>query len=486
MEKIIIIGAGPAGLTAAYELSKLNYKVTVLEEENQVGGLSWIVLIVSYLFVRVTKMSQGTIQVFMALSIIVIVAMALFQLGNRKLEIKDIMFYLIMLGLIMRIGYMLYTFFQVRSHDMWDVSLDASGHAAYILNIIEKGQLPKTNDLQFYQQPFFYLTGSLVSKIVNGILSSQAFTYYVDGAKLVSCFASCGILIHIPELCKVVKLKEKGTIAVTALVALLYTFYWMEDQTWKHTVILAVIYGLGMMTKISCGIMAIVTAGVFIYKLWIAGKEKKAVPLIKKYLVFVCISFPLGLWYSLRNFVKFGQSIMYVLDVSKDKILYVGDVSMIKRFITISIENIIKTPYASAIDDSNYPVYLLKSALFGEFTFERSSLIPHLLLFAEILLVLMMLFVIIWSFVKKGLGIEQKIILLFSMVLYASNVWFNIKYPFGCSMDFRYLIPLGITVPILFAKGMDMRDNKQWNVTAWICIGIYSFLSCVMYLMILS
>ncbi|MGI6500182.1 MAG: NAD(P)/FAD-dependent oxidoreductase [Anaerostipes sp.] len=40
MEKIIIIGAGPAGLTAAYELSKLKYKVTVLEEENQVGGLS--------------------------------------------------------------------------------------------------------------------------------------------------------------------------------------------------------------------------------------------------------------------------------------------------------------------------------------------------------------------------------------------------------------------------------------------------------------
>ncbi|MGI6500181.1 MAG: glycosyltransferase family 39 protein [Anaerostipes sp.] len=471
----------------------------------------WIVLIVSYLFVRVTKMSQGTIQVLMALSIIVIVAMALFQLGNRKLEIKDIMFYLIIMGLIMRIGYMLYTFFQVRSHDMWDVSLDASGHAAYILNIIEKGQLPKTNDLQFYQQPFFYLAGSLVSKIVNGILSSQALTYYVDGAKLVSCFASCGILIHIPELCKVVKLKEKGTIAVTALVAflpsmylsggrvnpdmlgvyfvfmaLLYTFYWMEDQTWKHTVILAVIYGLGMMTKISCGIMAIVTAGVFIYKLWIAGKEKKAVPLIKKYLVFVCISFPLGLWYSLRNFVKFGQSIMYVLDVSKDKILYVGDVSMIKRFITISIENIIKTPYASAIDDSNYPVYLLKSALFGEFTFKISSLIPHLLLFAEILLVLMMLFVIIWSFVKKGWGIELKIILLFSMVLYASNVWFNIKYPFGCSMDFRYLIPLGITVPILFAKGMDMMDNKQWNVAAWICIGMYSFLSCVMYLMISS
>ena len=45
MKKIIIIGAGPAGLTAAYEALKRNkkgkkYDVIVLEAENQVGGLS--------------------------------------------------------------------------------------------------------------------------------------------------------------------------------------------------------------------------------------------------------------------------------------------------------------------------------------------------------------------------------------------------------------------------------------------------------------
>lgn len=41
--KVIIIGAGPAGLTAAYELLKDNknkYNVTILEAEKQVGGIS--------------------------------------------------------------------------------------------------------------------------------------------------------------------------------------------------------------------------------------------------------------------------------------------------------------------------------------------------------------------------------------------------------------------------------------------------------------
>lgn len=40
-KKVIIIGAGPAGLSSAYELSKNpNFEVVILEEENFVGGIS--------------------------------------------------------------------------------------------------------------------------------------------------------------------------------------------------------------------------------------------------------------------------------------------------------------------------------------------------------------------------------------------------------------------------------------------------------------
>ena len=43
MKKVIIIGAGPAGLTAAYELLKDNsgeYDVTIIEETSALGGIS--------------------------------------------------------------------------------------------------------------------------------------------------------------------------------------------------------------------------------------------------------------------------------------------------------------------------------------------------------------------------------------------------------------------------------------------------------------
>lgn len=42
MKKVVIIGAGPAGLTAAYELLKRSseYQVTILEESDEIGGIS--------------------------------------------------------------------------------------------------------------------------------------------------------------------------------------------------------------------------------------------------------------------------------------------------------------------------------------------------------------------------------------------------------------------------------------------------------------
>jgi len=48
--RVVIIGAGPAGLTAAYELSKSGVSAVVLEADNTVGGISRTVNYKGYLF----------------------------------------------------------------------------------------------------------------------------------------------------------------------------------------------------------------------------------------------------------------------------------------------------------------------------------------------------------------------------------------------------------------------------------------------------
>ena len=48
--KVLIIGAGPAGLTAAHELSRAGYDCVVLEKDSTVGGISRTVNYKDYYF----------------------------------------------------------------------------------------------------------------------------------------------------------------------------------------------------------------------------------------------------------------------------------------------------------------------------------------------------------------------------------------------------------------------------------------------------
>ena len=49
-KNVVIIGAGPAGLTAAYALSKHGVPAVVVESDNAIGGLSRTINYKGYLF----------------------------------------------------------------------------------------------------------------------------------------------------------------------------------------------------------------------------------------------------------------------------------------------------------------------------------------------------------------------------------------------------------------------------------------------------
>jgi monoamine oxidase len=39
--RVVVLGAGVSGLTVAYELTKLGYRVQILEARDRVGGVNW-------------------------------------------------------------------------------------------------------------------------------------------------------------------------------------------------------------------------------------------------------------------------------------------------------------------------------------------------------------------------------------------------------------------------------------------------------------
>lgn len=471
----------------------------------------FVLITFCYIFWRLTGATSTTgIRIAMGALVGITAVYDLWCLKTKKLTPELLIKTLIFAGLVMRIGYMLYTPGSVRSHDMWDYNTEGYGHAGYILTIIQDKMLPQTNTRQYYQQPFFYIVSALIAAPVNSFLGCSDPEMIVDTAKIVSASASCIILLMTDSFCDELELKgwfRSAAVAFTAFhpsfflgeritpdmlatllmtIALLYTLRWYKNPDWKNTVILAFAYGLGVMTKLSAGAVAVFTAGVFLLKLVKTTKEGKAGKLIPKFLVFGAVSLPLGMWYSIRNYKRFGQEFGYVLEIPSTHELYTGDHSYLQRLILPNLPNLFLRPYAEVYDDYSLWTYMIKSSLFGEFSFSVPNFIPIALVLAATAVSIP----IVTGVVKGALDFRNKENLsrfFFSaavLVFMASLISFQIKYPNGCSMDFRYMSFMIVPAAVLAGKYCMTTDKGWMKALMAASVSVYCVFSCLMYTMI--
>lgn len=443
-----------------------------------------LTILLSYLVFHGLELDTNIklVQLVMVLISLTFIAFHFARQKKKGLSSPQLISLIILLGFVLRIGYTLYTGCTLRPHDIGDLTPEGYGHAAYILKLILYHKLPETNLIQLYHPPLFHLLGAAVSSMVNGILGITDYESLVDASKLVSCFASCGTLLLCESFCNEIKLTPSRKALVLLLTAfspnlilmggrvnndslvtffmaaaLLYTYRWYKIYSLKNTILLALIFGLGMMTKSSMGVIALFTAFIMC-KVLINVYRKHHFPsligLLSKLVCFGLISLPIGLWFYIRNYILFEQPFGYVLRIPETERIFCGDEPFFQRFIKIDIANLIATPFAHPWDDFNYPVYIIKSSLFGEFELDISLWIPYILLLLNILLIAFSLwalcYLIYFMYTEKmfKLSTTTSIIAVWLLIL-VSNVYFNIKYPFGCTMDFRYM-PLTVITGALF------------------------------------
>lgn len=471
-------------------------------------GIAVVVLVIAaYLLGRILDLGNRAyiVQCEMAVLLITLALSYVWQKKTGKQE--NLIKIIIIGGIIMRIGYMLYTGVTERGHDLWEISVNGTGHAGYLLTILEKHQLPQSNELQLYQQPFYYMLGAFFSEVIHLFFPNESEWYLVDAAKTVSCAASCISIFVCHEIMKECEVEEEdrrtgmllvaflpvcyltgGRVGPNALAAMflflafLYTMRFMKKPDWKNTVILAVIYGLGVMTKISCATLAVVTAVVFLEKLISGGDWRERGRLLGKYLVFGVISLPLGLWYSVRNYIMFGQSLYYVLRQSDNSQLYTGNYSVTERLLGIDLHNLLETPYTNVYEDYNAPVYYVKSAMFGEFRYEVPGFVPVALLWCAVIGSVVVCIAVIWQLVKNRTDRKGMFAALVFLWFYINMLIFYQKYPHGCSMDFRYMVFLVAPASVLLAKYRNAHPKSQRWID-WVFWG-EAIASCVMYCII--
>lgn len=418
-----------------------------------------------------------------------------FREEEEELKYRKMILLILAAGCMLRIAYMLYTDCTVRAHDLGDLELGTAGKAGYLLLVIT-GKLPGSFQAQFYQQPFYYMAGAAVSGILNQILGRTDPHSLVDAAKTVSCLASCLMLFAVEAVLRELPIDRRGKLAGISLtaftpvffltagrvgedamtgllmtLAVLATLQWKRSEDWQHALLLGLIYGIGMMTKISCCITGVFTCYILAGKIRKNGLRKYVFQIFTA--LIVCL--PLGLWYSVRNAVLFGQPLNYVLPQAVEGPYYRGSISLVRRFLSLDFFNLMQSPYADVTYDFNLPAYLLKSELFGEFRYQVPIFLPVLLLFTSLFLSAAVLICGIRVLISRH---RWEILLLVSVfLLFPFYAYFS--YPFSCSMDFRYYMM------ITFAKTLML--GMLWTERNRICRALgraeilFSVLSLLMF-----
>ncbi|MGN0606675.1 MAG: ArnT family glycosyltransferase [Oscillospiraceae bacterium] len=426
-------------------------------------------------------------------------ASAFAEMCRNEFRWQRCIFILAICGIAIRYFYIIYTLWYERQHDVGSVEME-QGHVAYIWEMYANNfRIPDGDPRirwQFYHPPLHHILEALFMKIISGSEFNE------ENLQIPTFIYSCISMKIMYDFLKEMGLKEKPLVYSFALVcfnptfiimsgsinndmlssmfiyaSVLYTIKWYKSPKMKYIIIIALCVGLGMMTKLSVGLAAPAIAAVFIIKFIQQIIAKNVKPYVYQYIVFLIICCPLGLWWEIRNNIKYGMPLNYIarLDETDGAWQYLGDMSPIERFTGFSFEqlknvfiewNWSKTSYL----EYNPLVALIKTSAFGEFNLLEFNpyikLSSNILFWSNLLVILIsfvsMLYVIFSR--KSGQNTVVKIFLsLIFLVFFGNYIIFCIQYPFVCTMNIRYatvLIMIGIYFTGEFLKHLEKSNSK--------------------------
>lgn len=454
--------------------------------------LSWVFKI---------KNNMSTMRSFMIISELILLIYTVYLKKQDKLDSKKILKIIMIAGMIIGIGNMLGTHIFDKGYDQGYVSSAAKGHFGYILNLVE-GHLPNDNGEQYYQPPFFHFLASIFVRL-GQVCTNGNNEDAIQFTQIVNCSAYCFMLIAIKNFIIEIKAENKyfWVMLITAFhpsfmlmglrgnndmlatffitLCLINTYRWYVKRDMKTIVMLAFSFGLGMMTKISVGTIAIFTGGVMIYCVVKDFKQKKYKEIICQLAVFAVICLPLGMWYPIRNLILFNQPLGYVQMLSKDIPIYKGDIAWYKRFFGFDIIDLLKKPFFYYPDGYSIPIQAIKTSMFAEWKYEDNIFACSILVLANIVTMLTAVVSMVYVAVK-GKDCDKKIrfgALAMWIIIMVSYIQFNIQYPHLCTADFRYI---AITAPLgaVFISEA-MYCTKNVKVKRFIKTVMFAFAICV-------
>lgn len=368
---------------------------------------------------------------------------------------------------------------------------NGGGHLGYIWHVWAYGTLPQVDPRtmwEFSQPPLYYilcgywvkistLLGVPIMKAAENIqffsvLCVTITTIYMDKIMIklhlsankrlwgVVCFS---LLPYFTYLSGAVN--NDVLLVLFTVMSFYYAIRWYQEPKLSLLIVNAAITGLLVMCKSSGALVAPAIETLFLMR-FIKDKECRWKRILQ-YLLYGFISLPIGLWWNVRNVIRFDMPFLYVNEPSIDSVQYIPNYNIWERF--FGMENQLNHLYIELFNTSPNVDYNIFVATLKTLVFTHSSEMMQtnltyifgviLFVFTAVLVLTMVLFGVI-GIIKGKVELHQKvawIVLLVSYILFYLK--FNFDYPFVHTMHVRYLLP----VVVIGIPWMILGMNCIWN-----------------------
>ena len=477
----------------------------------------------------VSGFSKGAIaQALTFTGVLAVVVFGVVRYVQKKLTPETVVILIFIVGMLIRIGYMLVTSANTRQYDTY--VKENNGHEGYAYYIFENFALPDNNDYQFYHPPLNAIMQALFMRLTNGLttLITKVFgsgdyflenfnegkpewvtsaRYYLYGTcQILSVVYSFLTMLVGYKILKTIGLKGYALVFWFAFFALFprhvlfaatlnndpiaYLFslsaiyfalrWWLCGNKIFDVILCALCIGLGMNAKLSVAVVCLPIGCVFLYELiktiFLGNGTLNVKRIILQYGVFAAICVPLSLAFVIYAKIRFNQPIGFVFN-NLNKLLSTTHHSVFERlFITFDSDEFFASLYLRTFTNlrsglyNNYNTYnfAVRSAIFGEFGFwhgESFAIVALLSLISLTFTFAGAVGIIVVNYVKKTVVLKTPVhplamddgtkVFIFGVILFLSHivsyVVFYIKMPYSCTMDFRYIMPVVISIPLMLS-----------------------------------
>lgn len=377
-------------------------------------------------------------------------------------------------------------------------SMDVEGHIGYVQYIVEKHAIPSAEDCwSCYHPSVYYLAASTSYAIseflgVPGTVGLQAFSLLIS---LLTTFVGLLFLRKILEgrallLSSFLWIFWPLMIVVAPRIGNDQLFYllhvlcmwgginYVKEGRGKDLIIALVATGFALWTKST----AVVTLGMF-FVFMVAGFFAKS-----------CLKPSKSEWVAWSMFV--GLVVAFVLNKVFGSSL-VGNIGSLNsqmkvpnevfNYLYFDLQNFLQAPYTNCWNSSMgrdfFWNFALKTSMFGEWEVLTT---PAGRLLATLMSVLLLGLVVyaIRGFWKTRFKLVHWILFLHGVAFVAALMALRIKYPFACSNDFRYILPILLSFCPFVAYGIALDGaSTKWKFLGYTLVVGFVACSAVLYIL---